>query len=221
MCMSVGLRTLGNSGLCTLGCTLRAMLLEFISGICGHRHFLFQCLKTYCGVYCVCSKPSLSCRSSVSGCSAQCRWLLYNSTDYSNKGDLQCTHWHTFFLSRLPSICHYLFIPARTCFLSPKSQLFSSRSIKRSLKRFVSLCLFSLSVTASSLFVLFISVTLAASQNSQLLLTLSALLPLFPLCHCPLYHLPSICPHHLSLSFAPFLPVWAPAQILQMLLHTG
>lgn len=71
-----------------------------------------QCLKTYC----VCSKPSLSCRSTVSDCSAQCCWLLYNSTDYSNRDNLQCTCWHTFFLSRLPSICRYLFIPALTCY---------------------------------------------------------------------------------------------------------
>lgn len=31
----------------------------------------------------------------------------------------------------------------------------------------------------------------------------------------------SICPLHLSLSFSPSLSVWAPAQILLMLLHTG
>lgn len=169
------------------------------------------CLKTHC-VYCVCYKLSLSCKSSMSGCSALCCWLLYNQTDYSNKDNLQCPLWHTFFLSHLPSSCHSLFIPFFP--LLPNLR----HSIKRSLKCFVSFCLFSLSIATSFLHALFICVTLAASQNSQ---SLSAS-PSFSLLSAVLsisrhlQYLPSP-----SMSISPPFSVWAPAQILLMLLHAG
>ena len=113
---------------------------------------------------CLYCKPSLSCRSSVTGCSALYRRPLYNYTDFSNNDNLQWTHWHTFFFLRLPSICQCLPILAHIYFFRPTSRLFSSRSIKCFLKRFVSLCLFSLSNAASFLFALFIRVILLAAQ---------------------------------------------------------
>lgn len=58
-----------------------------------------------CVCLCACGKPSLYCRSSMSGCSVQCCRLLYNCADYSNKDNLLSSYWHTFFLLSLPSIC--------------------------------------------------------------------------------------------------------------------
>lgn len=104
----------------------------------------------------------------------------------------------------------------------PNLSYFHLAQLNALFKRFVSLCLFSLSVATSSLFAPFIGVTLAASQNSLLLLIPSPLLPLFlsfSLSSLSVaIYLPSPCK---SLFLSPSLSVWAPAQILQMLLHTG
>lgn len=87
-----------------------------------------------------------------------------------------------------PNFPRSVTISSSPCFLSLKSQLFPSRSIKRSLKYFVSFCLFPSSVATSFLYALFICVTLAASQNPQ---PVSAS-PSFSLFHCPLYQSSSI-----------------------------
>lgn len=157
--------------------------------------------ETLC-VYCLCSKPGLSCSSSMSGCFAQCCWLIYNSTDYSNKDYLQCTHWHTFFLSSLPSICHYLFIPTCTCFLSPKSQLLPSPQLNALLNAlFPSVCFHYPSLLPLFLLSLSVSLWLHPKIPSYYSPSLRFYFS-FSLFHCPLYQSPSICPHHLSLSFS-------------------
>lgn len=67
-------------------------------------------------------------RSGVSGCSAQCCWLLCNGFQH---GGWPAVNPLTYLLCVPPFLFrHHLFIPARTCFLSRKSQLFPSRSIK-------------------------------------------------------------------------------------------
>lgn len=129
-----------------------------------------DCLKTYC----VCSKPSLSCRSSAPGAAGS--YIRVPTTATS----LTCsalTHWHTFFLGHLPSICHSasaLFTLVCSPSIVGYFHLAQLNTIFNALFPSVSFHYLSLlpASLSLSLCTLFICVTLAASQNSQLSLTL-------------------------------------------------
>lgn len=133
-------------------------------------------LCSYCKVFedtlSVCSKPSLSCRSSAAGSYIT---VLITATRITCSA-LSDTHSSS---SRLPSIRHYLLIPASFVSSPLHRGYFNLSQLSALLNALFPFCLFSLSVAASSLFALFIGVTLAGSQNSQLLLTLSPLVRLF------------------------------------------